>query len=101
MTANFSVQGWGVEDRHKYRVTLNDGEADFEEWWGFVLDDSPGQTGKYGNEAPGYFDAYQTTDDRWSHSWKLDGAAVNGKQADFWFDFGTDAKYHTGYRIRD
>jgi starch-binding outer membrane protein SusE/F len=100
VTVTLSTVPWGLEERHKYKVVLNDGAADFEEWWGYQTDDSPGQDGKYGSADPSYFHAYLIeNNDQWNHAWKLDRTAIQGKVADFALKFTTDEPYASEYVI--
>ncbi|WP_276374331.1 SusE domain-containing protein [Chryseolinea sp. H1M3-3] len=100
VTVTLSSVPWGLEERHKYKVVLNDGTADFEEWWGYQTDDSPGQDGKYGSADPSYFHAYLIeNNDQWNHAWKLDRTAIQGKVADFALKFTTEEPYASEYVI--
>jgi starch-binding outer membrane protein SusE/F len=97
---NLSSVPWGYEERHKYRVLLNDGTEDKEEWWGYVGNDSPGQDGTYGTADPVYFHAYQIeNNDQWNYAWKLDKPAVNGKIVDFFMKFKGDEPYASDYIV--
>jgi hypothetical protein len=98
VTVNLTAVDWGFEERHKYRVVLNDGAADYDEWWGYVGNDSPGQDGKYGSIDPAYFFAYKIeNNDQWNYAWKLDRPAVNGKVVDFFLKFKGDEPYAMDY----
>lgn len=100
VTVNLSTVPWGLEERHKYKIVLNDGVSDKEEWWGYVGDDSPGQDGKYGLTDPSYFHAYLIENsDQWNHAWKLDRPAIQGKVADFIMKFAADEPYASEYII--
>jgi len=100
VTVNLSPVPWGLEERHKYKVVLNDGASDKEEWWGYVSDDSPGQDGKYGTAPASYFYAYKiASNNQWNHAFKLDRNAVQGKVCDFFLKFTTDAPYATDYVV--
>lgn len=100
VTVNLDAESWGLEERHKYRVTLNNGSSDFEEWWGYKGDDSPSQDGTYGTAPDEYFYAFLVPNpDRWNHSWKLDRNAVQGKQVTFILSFNGETDYHMDYII--
>jgi hypothetical protein len=101
VTVNLSTVPWGLEERHKYKVVLNDGTNDKEEWWGYVSNDSPGQDGTYGTTDPSYFYAYLIeSNDQWNYAWKLDRTAIQGKVADFFMKFpGGDTPYASEYII--
>jgi starch-binding outer membrane protein SusE/F len=99
---NLEAAPWGgFEERHKYRVVLNDGVNDKIEWWGYKSNDSPNQDGKYGNSAPGYFDAVLGPENnQWDWTWKLDRNAIEGKTVDFLMKFpGGDEPYASEYII--
>lgn len=99
---NLTSVPWGYEERHKYRVVLNDGNADKEEWWGYVGNDSPGQDGKYGTADPAYFYAYLIeSNDQWNYAWKLDRPATNGKIVDFFMKFRGDQPYASAYVVKN
>jgi hypothetical protein len=100
VTVTLSTVPWGLEERHKYKVVLNDGTEDYEEWWGYQAGDSPGQDGKYGAADPTYFHAFLIeNNDQWNHAWKLDRPAIQGKVADFALKFTTDEPYAMEYVI--
>jgi hypothetical protein len=100
VTVNLSSVPWGLEERHKYRVTLNDGTTDFEEWWGYVANDSPGQDGAYNTVSPEYFYAYLIENsDQWNYAWKFDRPAIQGKTVDFIMKFNAEEPYASRYII--
>jgi starch-binding outer membrane protein SusE/F len=100
VTVNLSTVPWGLEERHKYKMVLNDGADDKEEWWGYISNDSPGQDGTYGTAAPEYFYAYKiASNDQWNYAWKLDRPAIQGKQADFILSFNGGEPYRMNYII--
>jgi hypothetical protein len=97
---NLSTVPWGLEERHKYKMVLNNGANDFEEWWGYVGNDSPGQDGTYGSAPPEYFYAYKiANNDQWNYAWKLDRPAIQGKHADFILSFNGEEPYRMNYII--
>lgn len=100
VTVNLSAVPWGFEERHKYRLTLNSGGDDYDEWWGYRENDSPGQDGNYGNTPAEYFYAYKiANNDQWNYAWKLDRPAIQGKQADFVLSFNAATPYRMEYVI--
>ncbi|HYG19397.1 MAG TPA: SusE domain-containing protein [Ohtaekwangia sp.] len=100
VTVTLSTVPWGLEERHKYRVILNDGTADFEEWWGYVSNDSPGQDGQYGSTDPEYFYAYRIeNNDQWNNAWKFDRNAIQGEVVDFLMKFNAEEPYASDYII--
>jgi starch-binding outer membrane protein SusE/F len=99
-----SAAPWGgFEERHKYKVVLNDGTEDRFEFWGYKNNDSPGQDGTYGSSAPGYFEAFMgPNDSQWDWSWKLDRNAIQGKDVDFLMKFpGGSEPYASEYIIKN
>ena len=100
VTVNLSSVPWGLEERHKYRVVLNDVISDREEWWGYESNDSPGQDGQYGVTDPSYYHAYLIeNNDQWNHAWKLDRPAIQGKVTDFLMKFTAEVPYACEYII--
>ena len=101
VTLNMAVVSWGLEERYKYRVYLNDGSVDFTEFWGYQGNDSPGQDGNYPDRfAPGYNNAFKQPDtDGFNYSWKFDKPAVNGRQADLLLKFQPPA-YSNQYIVK-
>ena len=100
VTVNLSSVPWGLEERHKYRVILDNGSGEREEWWGYQQNDSPGQDGQYGSTDPSYFHAFMIeNNDQWSYAWKLDRPAIQGKTADFLLKFTADEPYACEYII--
>lgn len=100
VTVNLSSVPWGLEERHKYRVILDNGSGEREEWWGYQQNDSPGQDGQYGSTDPSYFHAFLIeNNDQWNYAWKLDRPAIQGKTADFLLKFTADEPYACEYII--
>jgi hypothetical protein len=88
LTFNMAAVSWGLEERYKFRVYLNNGTSDFGEFWGYSGSDSPGQGGNYPDRfAPGYLNAVKGPENQWDYSWKFDIPAVNGRQGDLLLRF--------------
>jgi hypothetical protein len=101
-TVNLSTVPWGLEERHKYKMVVNDGGEDKEEWWGYKENDSPGQDGKYLTADPSYYEAFLIDgNDQWNYAWKLDRPAVQGKVVSFMLKFPGDAPYRMEYIIHN
>jgi hypothetical protein len=92
---------WGLEDRYKYKMVINDGSGDKDQWLNGAVGDSPGQDGQY----PGTlayrtinFDANNSSQYDWS--WKFDKTYLTqGSVADFWISLrATDAAYTQNYQ---
>ncbi|MEJ7645546.1 MAG: SusE domain-containing protein [Chryseolinea sp.] len=100
-TVNLTTVPWGLEERHKYQMVVNDGVEDKEEWWGYKENDSPGQDGKYATADPSYFEAFLINgNDQWNYTWKLDRPAVQGKVVDFMLKVQGNAPYRMEYVIQ-
>jgi len=92
---------WGFEDRYKYKMVINDGTGDKDQWLNYSSNDSPGQDGQY----PGTV-AYKTIDfdannsSQWDWSWKFDKTYLpQGSIADFWVSLkATDPAYTQNYQ---
>ena len=99
-TVNLTTVPWGLEERHKYKMVVNDGTEDKEEWWGYRENDSPGQDGKYTTADPSYYEAFLINgSDQWNYAWKWDRPAIQGKVVDFMLKFPGDAPYRMEYII--
>ncbi|HEY8970144.1 MAG TPA: SusE domain-containing protein, partial [Puia sp.] len=92
---------WGFEDRYKYKMLINDGTGDKDQWLNYSSNDSPGQDGQY----PGTL-AYKTINfdannsSQWDWSWKFDKTYLpQGSTADFWISLkATDPAYTQNYQ---
>lgn len=91
---------WGLEERYKYRMTVNDGTGDKLYWLNSNFGDPPGQDGLYPSTV-----AYRTinTDkndgSQYDNGWKLDKAYVTqGSVINYWVSLrGSDAVYTQNY----
>ena len=99
-TTNYTQMPWGFEQRHKYKMVLNDGSGDKNLWLNYVSNDSPDQDGQFPHTV-----AYKTInmdrndDSQWDWSWKFDRTYLTqGSVADFWVSLrATDAAYTVNY----
>jgi hypothetical protein len=101
---NFTLTNapWGgKEERHRYKVVVNEGVGDKDEWWGYKDIDSPGQDGQYGTAPDAYFHAYLVSPPnvQWDNTWKFDRPAVDGKSVDLLLKFTADAPYASEYIV--
>ena len=100
-TVNYTVMPWGIEQRHKYKMVLNDGSGDKNLWLNYASTDSPDQDGQYPHTV-----TYKTInmdrndDSQWDWSWKFDRTYLTqGSVADFWVSLrATDAAYTVNYQ---
>jgi hypothetical protein len=100
-TVNYKQESWGYEQRHKYKMVLNDGSGDTDLWLNYSSNDSPDQDGQYPHTV-----AYRTLNmdtnngSQWDWAWKWDRAYMpQGTVADFWISLkASDAAYTMGYQ---
>jgi len=92
---------YGIEDRYKYKMVINDGTGDKDQWLNYSSNDSPGQNDQY----PGTL-SYRTINfatnngSQWDWTWKFDTHYLtDGTIADFWISLrATDAAYTQNYQ---
>jgi hypothetical protein len=97
---NYTQMSWGLEQRHKYKMVLNDGSGDKNLWLNYASNDSPDQDGQYPHTL-----AYKTINldrndgSQWDWSWKFDrNHLTQGSIADFWVSLkGSDPAYTVNY----
>ena len=100
-TVTLQTVPWGLEDRYKFKMVINDGTGDKDQWLNGATSDSPGQDGQY----PGTL-AYKTINfdandgSQWDWSWKFDKTYLSqGSVADFWVSLrATDSAYTQNYK---
>lgn len=100
-TVAYTVMPWGFEERHKYRMVVNDGTGDKNEWLNYTTNDSPGQDGQWPHTT-----AYKTINfstnnsSQWDWTWKFDrNYLTQGAIADFWVSLrGSEAAYTIDYK---
>jgi len=92
---------WGREERYKYKMVINDGTGDKDQWLNYSSGDSPGQDGQYPH-ALAYktinFDANNSSQYDWS--WKFDKTYLTDNTiTDFWISLrATDPAYTENYQ---
>ncbi|HEU4471901.1 MAG TPA: SusE domain-containing protein [Flavisolibacter sp.] len=92
---------WGLEERYKYRMVINDGTGDRDVWINSSFGDPPGQDGQYPSSVPYrtiYFDQ-PNGGSQWDWAWKLDKQYVTqGSVVDYWVSLrGSEGVYTQGY----
>jgi len=100
-TVNLIMQPWGREDRYKYKMVINDGTGDKDQWLNYATNDSPSQDGQYPHTLTYKtinFDANNGSPFDWS--WKFDKTYLtDGSVTDFWVSLrATDAAYTINYQ---
>ena len=100
-TVNYTLESWGYEERHKYKMVINDGTGDKDQWLNYLSSDSPGQDGQYPHTLAYKtinFDANNSSQYDWS--WKWDRTYMpQGTIADFWVSLrATDPAYTVNYQ---
>lgn len=100
-TVVLNKESWGREDRYKYKMVLNDGTKDIDQWLNYATSDSPGQDGQYPH-TPEYKTMNLTTNNggQWDYAWKFDKTYLtDGSKTDFWVSFrATDPSYTVNYQ---
>jgi len=92
---------YGIEDRYKYKMVINDGAGDKDQWLNYSSNDSPGQNDQY----PGTL-TYRTINfaanngSQWDWTWKFDTHYLtDGAVTDFWISLrATDPAYTQNYQ---
>jgi hypothetical protein len=100
-TVTLGTVPWGLEDRYKFKMVIDDGTGDKDQWLNGATGDSPGQDGQY----PGTL-TYRTINfdanngSQWDWSWKFDKTYLTqGSVADFWISLrATDSAYTQNYK---
>jgi starch-binding outer membrane protein SusE/F len=100
-TVNLLSVPWGLEERYKYKMVLNDGTGDTDLWVNSTFNDPPGQDGQYPSTV-----VYRTINldvnnaSQYDWGWKFDrNYLTQGSIADFWVTLrGSDAAYTQNYR---
>lgn len=85
----FKQEGWGRDERYKFRFTFNDNGSEKYEWFGSVNADNQRPTA---GSPLAYWFMVPVSDDRWSNSFKFDGA-VDNNNADVRVIFNPAATY--------
>jgi hypothetical protein len=85
----FKQEGWGRDERYKFRFTFNDGGVEKYEWFGSSNSDNQRPT----STSPlAYWFMFPVNDSRWDYCFKFDGA-VDNKTADVRVIFSPTASY--------
>lgn len=85
----FRQEGWGRDERYKFRFTFDDGGVEKFEWFGSSNADNQRPTA---TSPPAYWFMFPVSDDRWQNSFKFDGA-VDNNTADVRVTFSPTAAY--------
>ena len=85
----FRQEGWGRDERYKFKFTINDGGVEKAEWFGSTNSDNsrPSST-----TPPAFWFMVPVNDTRWDYCFKFDGSADN-KTADVKVMFNPAAAY--------
>jgi starch-binding outer membrane protein SusE/F len=98
---SYTSMPWGFEERHKYKMVLNDGTGDQDLWLNYATNDSPGQDGQHPHTLL-YKTINMTTNNgsQWDWTWKFDrNYLTQGSTADFWVSLrGSDPAYTVNYQ---
>jgi hypothetical protein len=101
VVVNYTTMPWGFEERHKYKMVLNDGTGDQDLWLNYATNDSPGQDGQYPHTTL-YKTINMTTNNgsQWDWTWKFDrNYLTQGSTADFWVSLrASDPAYTVNYQ---
>lgn len=99
-TTTLQSVSWGLEERYKYKMVINDGTGDKDLWLNSNFGDPPGQDGQYPSSL-----VYRTINlesnngSQFDNSWKLDKNYVTqGSVINYWVSLrGSDAAYTQNY----
>lgn len=100
-TVNYTVMPWGIEQRHKYKMVLDDGSGNKDLWLNYASTDSPDQDGQYPHtQTYKTINMDRNDNSQWDWSWKFDRTYLTqGVVADFWVSLrATDAAYTVNYQ---
>lgn len=98
---NLTTVSYGREERYKYKMVVNDGTGDKDQWINSTFNDPPGQDNAYPST-----ETYRTINltvnngSQWDWGWKMDRAYLpNGTVTDFWVSLrASDAVYTQNYQ---
>jgi hypothetical protein len=85
----FRQEGWGRDERYKFRFTFNDGGVEKFEWFGSANSDNSRPTS---TTPPAFWFMLPVNDTRWDFSFKFDGEADN-KTTDVKIIFKAESPY--------
>lgn len=94
----FRQESWGRDERYKFRMTVNNGEADEYEWWGSINNDNS----RPDDSTPdSFYYLYPAPSDQWSHSFKF-RTEIDMSYSDVTVYFQADREYtHEVIKVRD
>ena len=97
---NLQPVPWGLEERYKYMMVVNDGGEDRDHWINSHFGDPAGQDGQYPSSVEyRSLNLEANNGSQWDWGWKLDrNYLTQGSVADFWVSMrGSDAPYTQQY----
>jgi hypothetical protein len=92
---------WGLEERYKYKMVVNDGTGDKDQWLNSNFNDPPGQDNAYpSTETYRTINMSVNNSSQFDWGWKLDRVYLQqGTVTDFWVSLrGSDANYTQNYQ---
>jgi len=92
---------WGLEERYKYKMVVNDGTGDKDQWINSNFNDPPGQDNAYpSTETYRTINMTVNNSSQFDWGWKLDKVYLQqGTVTDFWVSLrGSDANYTQNYQ---
>ena len=100
-TFNLLTVPWGLEERYKYKMVLNNGSGDQDLWLNSNFGDPAGQDGQYPSTvAYRTINMTQNNSSQFDWGWKFDrNYLTQGSVADFWISLrGSDGVYTQNYQ---
>jgi starch-binding outer membrane protein SusE/F len=100
-TVNLLSVPWGLEERYKYKMVINDGSGDKDLWINSNFGDPAGQDGQYPSTvAYRTINLTQNNGSQYDWGWKFDrNYLTQGSVADFWVSLrGSDGVYTQNYQ---
>ena len=100
-TVNLIEVAWGLEDRYKYKMVINDGTGDKDLWINSFNNDPAGQDGQYPSSLDyRSIDLSSNNSSQYDRGWKFDkNYLTQGSVADFWVSLrGSDSLYNQNYQ---
>ncbi len=100
-TVNLLEVAWGLEDRYKYKMVIDDGTGDKDQWVNSTFNDPPGQDGQYPSSVDyRSIDLSVNNNSQYDWGWKFDrNYLTQGSVADFWVSLrGSDSTYTQNYQ---
>ena len=87
-----NTESWGLEDRYKFRFTVNagNGSSDTYEWYGSSNSDNSEPTS---STPPSYFYLVPATNDQWNNCYKFVSATMNNNLVNITVYLQPDAAY--------